>query len=154
MSPRGVTNFVIYHFHSWSCHHCRHFKSWKAHPQLTMSRFLRRCLQFSAVITSGMVATSFALPIYDRKLNFPSNTLSSPQQILDENKNEKVAIIIGGGVCGISSAFQLHQRGYKILQFDALDGVAKGCSAATWGGMSTNYYFVYPNILWKSCFRV
>eukprot|EP01084_Bolivina_argentea_P252425 423691_1 len=73
--------------------------------------------------------------------------MSEFTDFLTENKEQKLAIIIGGGVNGISNAFELHKKGYKTAIIDVQKDVANGCSKATWGGMSTNYSIINHSIL-------
>eukprot|EP00927_Polykrikos_kofoidii_P059708 TRINITY_DN54849_c0_g1_i1.p1 TRINITY_DN54849_c0_g1~~TRINITY_DN54849_c0_g1_i1.p1 ORF type:complete len:495 (+),score=66.06 TRINITY_DN54849_c0_g1_i1:99-1583(+) len=56
---------------------------------------------------------------------------------------KNTAIVIGAGVAGICSAYQLTKRGYEVLVLDTLEGAAAGgsSSAAAAGGMDIAHKF-------------
>ena len=49
--------------------------------------------------------------------------------------DDKTAVVIGGGVAGVSSAYQLARRGYRVTLLDKATGPGRECSAVSAGGM-------------------
>ena len=47
----------------------------------------------------------------------------------------KKAVVIGGGVAGVSSAYQLARRGYQVTVLDKASSPGSECSAVSAGGM-------------------
>ena len=58
------------------------------------------------------------------KLKSPSNQIFAPQ------KHAKNAIVVGAGVAGVSTAYELGKRGYNVLVLDASNSVAS--ESALW----------------------
>ena len=81
-------------------------------------------------------------PLYNKRFKYPQNEISECTKWINNNKGNKCAIIIGGGVNGICNAFELNKKGYKLAIIDKNNDIATECSYATWGGMSTNYGYV------------
>eukprot|EP01083_Nonionella_stella_P172485 592091_1 len=113
----------------------------------TFGSVSRKIAQWSSIGVIGTVSISLCKSYYEKKIEhdrvwckYPLHTFSEFDEFLDQNDNQKLAIIIGGGVVGTSSAFELHKKGFKTAIIDANDDIAKECSYATWGGMSTRYY--------------
>ena len=64
------------------------------------------------------------------KLKSPSNQILAPQ------KHSKNAIVVGAGVAGVSTAYELGKRGYNVMVLDASNSVASECSACPAGSIS------------------
>jgi hypothetical protein len=95
-------------------------------------------LQSSTAAVAGVSAITYFRykHIMKRQQNLPQ-TLFRVFDDDDDNKknNPKSAIVIGAGVVGVATAYQLAKRGYSVAVLEPMDAPGEECSACAAGGM-------------------
>ncbi len=94
---------------------------------------LRVCLGGGVGLAAAAAAAAAA-----RTTKFHQELAALPAQpidLFDGKKSKRMAVVIGSGCAGVSSAFGLAQRGYDVVVLDAGGTAAAECSAVAAGGM-------------------
>jgi hypothetical protein len=94
-------------------------------------------LQSSTVVVAGVTAMSYFRyqQIVKRQQNLPHTPFHIFDNIDEKKKNHKIAIVVGAGVVGVATAYQLAKRGYSVAVLEPMDAPGEECTACAAGGM-------------------
>ena len=99
-----------------------------------------------------ILSTSLAYQCYRLQLQpIPRNPFPTDIFESHENQERPPAVVIGGGVVGVCTAYELAKRGYSVKLIDSGDEISSECSAATAGGMQCSNV-AFDRSHWKSIF--
>ena len=88
-------------------------------------------VQRAKLLGAAAGVTSLSLLVCQTKTGYVSAGTNTDV----EGEERKKAVVIGGGVAGVSSAYQLARRGYQVTVLDMCGAPGSQCSAVAAGGM-------------------
>jgi hypothetical protein len=119
-----------------------------------------------AAFSSAVLGTAVTVKLYqkhDKEQRHKQRELAKPYlPTLDEDllerisaktaKDKKTCVIIGGGVAGIASAYELCEKGHNVILLEKYEDTGQQCSAAPAGGMQRSNPTV-DSTMWLSAFQ-
>eukprot|EP01104_Vermistella_antarctica_P021237 TRINITY_DN945_c0_g1_i1.p1 TRINITY_DN945_c0_g1~~TRINITY_DN945_c0_g1_i1.p1 ORF type:complete len:691 (-),score=105.27 TRINITY_DN945_c0_g1_i1:28-2100(-) len=100
------------------------------HPTKISERFPQSARDHSHSQVSSLFSHSSSSTVSSTSSSTSGNT-----SLVDRNEPPR-AVIVGGGVVGVSTAYSLARKGYRVVVIDSSSSSGGACSAAAAGGMA------------------